>query len=382
MPHGEGDPAVGQRPGRPPAANGIGVLVGGWMNTPHVTGWATGIAELGYDVHLAGHAVDGWPDEPPAGLASVHRLTASSPPPLRGLQLGRQFGRVARELAPDLVHAHWLPEYGWMAARERLSPLVVSAWGSDVLGAGRLGRSRSRRAIEAADLVLADSAALADAVRALARRPVRVEVVHWGIDLVRFAPRADRAAARRALGWEEAPTVLSTRALGAIYNPLVLLRAFAELRRELPAARLVLKHPGAAVPAPVTAELDRLALRDGVAIVGHVDAARLPGLYRAADVAISIPSSDSSPRSAWEALASGVPLVVSDLPWARDELSGAARLVAPQPAAVAAALRELLTDAAEAQRLARAGRARAEAAMDRRVHLARVDALYRELLGR
>jgi glycosyltransferase involved in cell wall biosynthesis len=270
-----------------------------------------------------------------------------------------------------------------MAARERLSPLVVSAWGSDVLGAGRLGRWRSRQAIEAADLVLADSAALADAARALARHPIRVERVHWGIDLERFAPDgAGRAAARQALGWEEAPTVMSTRALGDLYNPLVLLKGFAEVRARLPAARLVLKHPGAAVPAAVLAEIERLRLADAVLLVGHVDAARLPELYRAADVVVSIPSSDSSPRSVWEALACGVPVVVSDLSWARDELAGAARLVAVRSDAVADAVHELLVDGAAAKRLADAGRARAEADMDRGVHLARVDELYRDVLAR
>ena len=56
-------------------------------------------------------------------------------------------------------------------------------------------------------------------------------------------------------------------------------------------------------------------------MLGNVPVERMPDVYRAADVVVSIPSSDSSPRSVWEALACGRPVVVSDLPWAREELA-------------------------------------------------------------
>ncbi len=62
--------------------------------------------------------------------------------------------------------------------------------------------------------------------------------------------------------------------------------------------------------------------------------------YRAADVCVSIPSTDSGPLSVWEALACGCPCVVSDLPWARESVqpSGAALTVLIDADAVAMAL--------------------------------------------
>src|SRR5204863_370961 len=66
--------------------------------------------------------------------------------------------------------------------------------------------------------------------------------------------------------------------------------------------------------------IDRLGLKQAVAIVGSVGLDRMPDVYAAADVVVSVPSSDSSPRSVWEALACGRAVVVSDLQWARDEL--------------------------------------------------------------
>ena len=357
-------------------AERLRVLVTGWLNSPHVAAWADTVAAAGHEVELAGRVVPGWPElELPV---PSHRLPAGLPPPLRGLRMSRELGRVAAANGPDLVHAHYLPEYGWMAAREGLAPLVCSAWGSDVLGAGRVARLRSRRALEAAALVLVDSEHLAGEVRALAHGDIRVEVVRWGLDLERFAP-GDAAGARAALGLDgEGPLVAGVRGLRPVYNPELLLEAFALVRRRRPDARLLLKHPLDGTPSFVGEAIERLGLHGAVTVLGNVAAERLPDVYRAADVVVSIPSSDSSPRSVWEALACGRPVVVSDLPWARDELrAGGQALLTPLSAdAVAEAIDRVLGDVALARRLGEEGRLLAVAQLEPAAAAARIDALY------
>jgi glycosyltransferase involved in cell wall biosynthesis len=291
-------------------------------------------------------------------------------------------GKLAARLRPDVVHAHYLPEYGWMAARERLAPLVCSAWGSDVLVGGWLNLHRSRRALAAADLVLADSAHLAQEARALAAREVPVEVVRWGLDLERYAPGAADAA-RHALGLaENGPLVAGVRGLRPVYNPELQLEAFARVRAGRPDAHFLLKHPLTGTPDRITATIDRLDLGDAVTVLGSLPENHLPDIYRAADVVLSIPSSDSSPRSVWEALACGRAVVVSDLPWAREELSDGenAVLVPLEADAVAAAVVGILNDPQLRDRLGASGRALAAVELDPAECSARIDALYRALV--
>src|ERR1700752_5495560 len=134
------------------------VPVAGWLNAPHVTAWGAMLVELDYEVALVGHQVAAWPSaEPPEGLLVYEEVELGSTPLLRSYALGRDLRRVIERIGPSLVHPHWLPGDWRLAARSRLRPLVSSAWGSDVLGAGALGRHRSRIAIRGADLVLADS---------------------------------------------------------------------------------------------------------------------------------------------------------------------------------------------------------------------------------
>jgi L-malate glycosyltransferase len=351
------------------------VLIAGWLNSPHVITWADSVAALGHEVHLAGRLPPG-----PAGIegANVYELPGDGPLLIRSLRMSRALAGVARRVQPDLVHAHWLPEFGWMAAREGLHPLICSAWGSDVFGSRGIGRRRSKRALDGSALVTADSMHLARATRELAGRNVPIEVVRWGLDLQRFAPGCT-SAARDALGLEiDGTVVASVRGFKPIYNVDLQLQAFARFLRNRPDARLLLKSPNDSVPSAITKTIEQLGINGAVTIVGDLSPERMPDVYRAADVVISVPSSDSSPRSVWEALACGRPVVVSDLPWARDELEdGRHALLTPLEAdAIADAIERALGD----ERLGREGRALAQAELDQAGCSRGIDRLYRSVV--
>jgi glycosyltransferase involved in cell wall biosynthesis len=361
-------------------AEPLRVLVAGWPNSPHVISWVAAVAAAGHEVHVAGRAPAQWPATTLA--VNVYPLPDEGPPLLRSFRMSRALADVAADVRPDLVHAHWLPELGWMAAREGLGPLVCSAWGSDVLGMRGLGRRRSKLALEGSDLVLADSVHLAQATRELAGGNVAVEVVRWGLDLEQFAP-GDAATARAAIGVEhDGPLIVSVRGFDPIYNPELQLEAFARIRRDWTKARLLLKHPENGVPRRISAAIERLSLGTSVTVLGNVPSEHMPDVYRAADAVLSVPSSDSSPRSVWEALACGRPVVVSDLPWARDELvpSRDAVLTSLNAEAIANAVGGVLDDSAFSRRLGESGRSLARAELDLKVATARIDMLYRSVV--
>lgn len=102
----------------------------------------------------------------------------------------------------DIVHANYGltgPIAGAITLRTALDgnttpPVVVSLWGSDVMGDSRLVDSVSRVSASYADVVIAPSTALADTLDADA------EVVPFGVDTETFEPM-DRLAAREQLDW-------------------------------------------------------------------------------------------------------------------------------------------------------------------------------------
>jgi glycosyltransferase involved in cell wall biosynthesis len=355
------------------------LLMLGPVNHPHVEQLALAMHERGFAVTVAGHDE---PSLPPSALPAAGVPVRAAPPALRRDPSGalahvRWIRRLRRELRPDAVHAHWLCGYAAFAAIAGASPLVAMAWGSDVLRASRLQRVGNRIAVRGARVAMADSQVLLDRLVALGAAREATVLINWGVDLAAFAPvNGARATVREALGLGPGPVILSPRSLTPVYNPETIVAAFRLVTTVRPDVQLVLKHMGATDP-----DLG-LPAGERISVVGHVPHDRMAWYYQAADVCVSIPSSDSSPRSVWEAMACGCPVIVSDLAWVR-ELIAPERdaLVVPIAAhAVAGAICRVLSEPRLAAGLRAHGRALAEAHRDRTAEMDRLAGVYHSLM--
>jgi glycosyltransferase involved in cell wall biosynthesis len=364
--------------------NGVGcvkLLMLGSLNHPHVEHLALGMRERGFEVAVGGNVL---PDLPRSVLSAEGVPTFVAPQQLRGSARGagahvRWIRHLTREVQPDVVHAHWLCGFACFAALAGVKPLVAMAWGSDVLRAGWLKRAAGRVALNRSALAMGDSQALLEAMADLGGRRDQMMLMSWGVDLERFRPsERSREVLRAELGLPEGRVVLSPRTLWPLYNPRTIVEAFELLADELPDVQLVLKHMGTDRP-----DVGPFRYPDRVHIVGHVRYEQMATWYQASDVCVSIPSSDSSPRSVWEALASGAPCVVSDLPWVHELIvPGRDVLAVPiDPEPVAAAMRAILEDPARAESLASNGRQLTEAHQNRKIEMDRVADRYRALAG-
>ena len=218
-----------------------------------------------------------------------------------------------RRVRPDVVHANWLTD-AFLYLLYGAVPMVAMAWGSDVYRASWREQLQNRFIARRAGMLLADSAHLLNRLCELGASADRTTVINWGINLRQFSPPpGDRAPIRRALGLPEGRLILSPRSLRPVYNPRTIVAAFEAVAAEHSDVHLLLKHIHDDEP-----ELGQLRYPDRVHTIGYVPYEQMADYYRAADVCLSIPSSDSSPRSVWEAMGCGTPCVLSDLPWVHE----------------------------------------------------------------
>jgi glycosyltransferase involved in cell wall biosynthesis len=263
--------------------------------------------------------------------------------------------RALEAFAPDLVEAHFVPNYGVLGALAGRRPLVVHAWGSDLLvspGSSPLHAARARWALQAADLVVVDADVLAAAATRLGVPAARLLVAPWGADLERF-PLAPAVTA---------PTVISLRQLEPVYDVACLVEALPAVRAAVPDVAVTVAGDG-----PLRGALDTrvraLGLADRVRFVGRVPHAALPALIARAAACVSCARSDSTSISLLEAMAGGATPVVTDLPgnreWVSDGIEG--RTFPPGDApALAGALIAVLRDPAFRARARVAARRRVE----------------------
>jgi len=180
-------------------------------------------------------------------------------------------------------------------------------------------------------------------------------------------------------GVAEAPTIVCVANFRSQKGHDVLLRAFARVRRSLPAAELLLVGDGELRPA-IARQAEELGVAAGVRFLGPVDEV-WPVLEQAHVFALT---SRYEPLgiAVLEAMAAGLPVVatnVGGIPGVvRRDVTGV--LVEPgEDEAMAAALLRLLADPAERRRMGDAGRAAAAPLHARRMLDAYFD-LYRQLL--
>ena len=188
----------------------------------------------------------------------------------------------------------------------------------------------------------------------------RIEIVENGIEVDRYGPAPDKAAAKRAVGLpDDRRYVVHVARHHPVKDQATLLRGFALVAPKLPGVELLMVGDG-----PLRRDLESLAAELGIA-----DRVRFLGIrsdiadvMKAADVFALTSVSEAASLTLLEAMASGLPVVATNvggnMELARPDREG---LLFPRAdaAGCADALRRLFDEPELAARLGASGRARA-----------------------
>jgi glycosyltransferase involved in cell wall biosynthesis len=307
----------------------------------------------------------------------VHRLPVERPQADRAtqgemlaflLQSRRAVPQLHRTHAFDAAIAFFTIPSGPAALRlHRLSgvPYAVSLRGGDVpghvpgLGLKHILTQPLRRSVlRNAAAIVANSEGLAATSRAA--DPFPVHVIANGVDSTLFHPSTGAEASR-------ADRRLRLLFVGRVHpekNLGIVLRQLASLP---PAVRecFELQIAGDGTERP---ELEALAGQLGLAAqvrwLGWQPKEAVPALYRSADALVNPSQYEGMPNSVLEAMASGLPILASDVPGNRSVVvPGDTGILFPleQPALLGAALARLAADRSWGKAMGQAGRKRIEA---------------------
>ena len=342
----------------------------GDATSPHIQRWAREMQVRGYRVSLVTARpapIDGVEQQV---LRPVHRSA-------HWLLRADEARRAVQALAPDIVHAHYTTSYGYLGARCGHHPLVMTAWGSDLLVtplANPWMRWLTGWTLRRADLITGDSQSLVDAAHSYHPRAA-VHCIHWGVDLARFAPAP----------WPDKPgfEIVRLRSWEPNYNIATIINAVAHLRAQQPTLPVHLHLlGGGSLETALREQVTRLGLAEAVTFHGRMDDAGMARVLARCKVSVSVPTQDATSVSVLESMACGLPVVATQLQANAQWLPVDSLVPAQNSHALAQKLATLAQDDAAAHAVGQQNAQRIQQEGDRAVQMDRMDALYRGLLKR
>ena len=338
---------------------------------PYDHALAAALARRGLDVELlTSHFVHG-PAPPPVGYAASEsfyrlatRLGARRPRLRRALKGAEHVPGMLRAARRPATLSHW--QWIWL---EALSSRLLPRGRPQVLTLHNvIRRERSaRRLLDAMDAIIVHTRHGAELLGGGARVHV---IPHGAFDHLTRLP--DERPLAPELARVEGPVVLCFGVVRPYKGVDVLLEAF----RSVEGAELWI------VGRPLGVELEAAA---NVRFVPrYVSDAELPAFFRRADLLVLPHRNVDVSGVLFAGLAFGKPMILSDVGGFREvvEAHGAGRLVPPgDPAALAAAISDLLADPAERERLAERARSAAAGAFSWDTVAARTEQVYRQVLS-
>lgn len=219
---------------------------------------------------------------------------------------------VAR-LAPDVVHHH-----GSAAPLRHLRPLLPRAallWQhhADAPPTVPWRWHAERRGFQQLDGVIFSAREQSYPWEKAGLVDVRHAVYELMEGSTHFTP-LPREACRAELGWQGDPVLLWVGRLNANKDPLAVLRGLAQARPRLRDPHLYMAYGSEDLLDDVRAEVSALGLEGRVHLLGRIEHQELPRLYSAADFFVLGSHEEGSGYALLEALACGLPAVVTNIP--------------------------------------------------------------------
>jgi len=211
-----------------------------------------------------------------------------------------------------------------MAIFSQSKKTVVENQGSDVLRAPEFYpwlKIIYKLFYRYADAVIQDSKIAQDAGLKYGAPDKNNEVIEIGVDFSVFNNKVAKGVARKKLGLTaDEPIIFSSRGMKTLYNIDTIIKSIPKVKEQFPDAKYVFTANYGSFSKEMENFISSNDLNGNIIFSGWLDHANeMPFFYKDSDVVVSVPSSDSSPFSVYEAMATLTPVIVSDLPWLKDK---------------------------------------------------------------
>ncbi|MFA6190591.1 MAG: glycosyltransferase family 4 protein [Candidatus Staskawiczbacteria bacterium] len=288
-------------------------------NSVHSYKWVKYFVDKGHKVHWVSFT-----ENTQGQIKGVSFYQIDSPFPFNFIKLRK----IVKKIKPDIFHAHYAGVNGFLAALVGFHPFVLTAWGSDVLIAGKhfIKKFFVKYALNKADLITCDANHMQKAMVGMRVPPSKIKIIYFGIDVLKFSPGEKNKDIEEKLGIFGCPVVVSLRSLEPVYNVETFIKAIPLVLSEISETKFIIAGKGS--EEEKLKELAKsLGIFNNVRFIGWISQDDLSQYLRVADVYVSTSLSDAGIASSTaEAMACGVCPIITDFgdnkEWVKDGKNG------------------------------------------------------------
>ena len=234
--------------------------------------------------------------------------------------------RIIKATDPLIVHAHYVGKYGLLGSLSGLKPLIITAWGSDIIFGGKhfFKRPLIKYILHKSKLITCDANHMKNAMIKLGVNAEKIKIILFGVDTKKFFPKKNKSNDLQKL--TNNFLVLSVRNFEPVYNVKSLIFAANLVLSKYPDTEFLLAGKGSLKP-QLQALVKKLKLQKNIRFSGHISSENMPELYNSADICVSTSLSDAGiAGSTAEAMACGVPVIATETGennlWIENDING------------------------------------------------------------
>ena len=297
--------------------------------------------------------------------------------------------KLMKRIDPDVAHAHYITHYGFLGAFSGFHPLVMTAWGTDVLIESKESFWKGfqvKYALKRTDFVTCDGENTSDRLIELGVPEENISRIYFGIDTKKANPdKRDKSVFREHMRDNETKVVINIRGFNPVYDPDAFIDAVPAVVKDFPDTVFLMARED-----PQKTQMEQrvrsMGLENHVKFIGNVPADRIPAFLASSDIYVSVSLSDSGiSASTAEAMACGVPVISTDVGDARIWIeNGKNGFLIPRgdSKALAEKIRYLLADENARLAIGREARRTIVERQDYHKEMAKMEKIYEELSRR
>lgn len=353
----------------------------------HTHKWVRYFVEKGHEIHVISFE-KGQIEGITVHILKLPVLVKSATFPLKLASIFRMKALI-RNIKPDILHAHYVTNYGLFGALCNYKPFVLTALGSDILSVQTesplirgIKTLIKTYVVKKADVVTVDSRSLMKEIIKFGAPLEKVKIISHGVSLNEFNPNKKSSLFKKNLKIPpESQVVTSTRNLEKVYDVETVIKAIPNVIKVKPNVHFLVIGEGTQKKY-LQKIANSLNVQKYVTFVGKIPNEEVAKFLANSNIYVSTSLSDSTSVSLLEAMAAQLPAVVTDIEGNREWIkNGENGFVIPKsnPELLAEKIGLLLDDEKTAEKFGACNRKIVEEKANYNKEMAKVEKIYEQI---